>query len=394
MKRLTALFFVLFIALNVQSQESINMYIFGHSLIDHRPPMIPTPSDETTVPHWVYLLAEESGYAYTAGGQYGFLPQHANVPPVSQWGYDIVPPVWDSEMESFVDADITTILLTAGNFMQWQGPDEEYPTNPGVTPVSATETVFDWVEEQGNPVRYYIYENWPDMAEFLQNGFPPTVSEFEDYNQYIAGTFHDWWIVYHDALLASRPDMEVKMIPVGPSIRNLYTNLLNGMVPVTELYEDDAPHGRASTYFLAGLVTYMAVYQEKAPASYNVPEIVHEGIREKYPMIVDFIWNELEAFNDDDGNSRVFFDTGITDESNLVKSSKRIQVYPNPTTNQLIIKDFDEAYLRIFSSEGKEVWSQFIRSDQSIDIGHLSNGIYYLQLNAGKELFIDKIVVK
>lgn len=394
MKRLTVLFFVLFIALNVQSQESINMYIFGHSLIDHRPPMIPTPSDETTVPHWVYLLAEESGYTYTAGGQYGFLPQHANVPPVSQWGYDIVPPVWDSEMEPFADAEITTILLTAGNFMQWQGPDEEYPTNPGVTPVSATETVFDWVEEQGNPVRYYIYENWPDMAGFLQNGFPPTISEFEDYNQYIAGTFHDWWIAYHDALLASRPDMEVKMIPVGPSIRNLYTNLLDGMVPVAELYEDDAPHGRASTYFLAGLVTYMAVYQEKAPASYNVPEIVHEGIREKYPMIVDFIWNELEAFNDDDGNSRVFFEDGITDESSFVKGNKRIQLYPNPATNQLVIEGFDKAYLKIFSSEGKELWSQAIINGQSIDIEQLPSGVYYLQLNVGKELFIDKIVVR
>ena len=36
-------------------QTNVRNYIFGHSLIVHTPPQFPTPSDETTVPHWLTL---------------------------------------------------------------------------------------------------------------------------------------------------------------------------------------------------------------------------------------------------------------------------------------------------------------------------------------------------
>jgi len=85
----------------IYSQTTINQFIFGHSLIDHSPPLIPTPSNETTVPHWIYLLAQEAENSYAAGGKYGFLPQHAMPPYFAQWGYDIVPSVWDSDYEPF-----------------------------------------------------------------------------------------------------------------------------------------------------------------------------------------------------------------------------------------------------------------------------------------------------
>ncbi len=282
------------------------MFIFGHSLLDHRPPLIPTPSNETTVPHWLYLLSAEAGYDYAAGGQYGFLPQHANVPPISQWGYDIVPGVWESDTEAFSEADVSTVLITAGNFMQWQGPDEEYPGDPGITPISATETILDWLAAQGDDPKCYIYENWPDMAEYLPNDFPPSHSDFTNYDNYTQGAFHDWWIDYQDALLLSRPDLNVRMIPVGPILGKILTQVIPNQIPYTELYEDNAPHGRASTYFLASLVTFMAIYEEPAPASFSIPSIVHPVIQTNYQTIVNFIWDELNAFNLDNGDSRVF----------------------------------------------------------------------------------------
>ncbi|MFK7936086.1 MAG: T9SS type A sorting domain-containing protein, partial [Saprospiraceae bacterium] len=288
--------------------DPMKMFIFGHSLLDHRPPINPTPSNETTVPHWLFLLAQEAGYDYAAGGQYGFLPQHANVPPIAQWGYDLVPGVWESDTEPFSAADITTVLLTAGNFVQYQPPTEEYFSDPGITPINATETVFDWVDQQESGVRFYIYENWPDMAAFLNNGFPASTAEFANYNNFTLGEFHDWWIEYHDALLQSRANLEVKMIPVGPILSKIHTDLLAGQIPVSELYEDDAPHGRATTYFLASLITYMAVYEKQAPTNFTVPNIVHQTVRDNYANLVTFIWNELNAFNTTNGDSRVFFE--------------------------------------------------------------------------------------
>ena len=188
MKKLLFLLLVLAACTDTQAQQpNERLFIFGHSLIDHRPPLVPTPSDETTVLHWLYLLAQESGNSLAAGGKYGFLPQHANDPPFSQWGYDLVPGVWESDTETFAEANVTTVMITAGNFMQWQGPDEEYPGDPGITPISATETVFDWVKNQSATTRLIIYENWPDMAPFLAGDNLEDESEFTAYNNYLRG---------------------------------------------------------------------------------------------------------------------------------------------------------------------------------------------------------------
>ncbi len=287
--------------------DSVRMFIFGHSLLDHRPPLIPTPSDETTVPHWLHLLSQDVGAHYSATGQYGFLPQHANLPPFSQWGYDIVPPVWDSDLTSFASVDFNKILITAGNFIQWQGPTEPYYGGNGETPVSSTLDIMNWLEQQESGIDIYIYENWPDMAQYIAGElFPPTPAEFANYNAYTLGDFHDWWIDYQDILLAARPDINVRMIPVGPILANLLGNAPLSSIPILDLYEDNAPHGRATTYFLASLITQMAITNQVAPTTYDVPDIVHPLVEANYAAIVNNIWVALNNFNDDSGNSRVF----------------------------------------------------------------------------------------
>ena len=354
-------------------------YIFGHSLLDHRPPINPTPSDETTVPHWMYLLAQEAGYDYLAGGQYGFLPQHANVPPNAQWGYDIVPGVWDQDYESFADADINTILLTAGNFMQWQAPNLDYPSDPGISPVSATIQIFDWVEAQGDTPRYYIYENWPDMAGYLANGFPPAGNEFQAYSDYTNGAFHQWWVDYQDLVLALRPDLNVKMIPVGPIIDLILQETWpNTNIPFTELYEDDAPHGRPSIYFLAALTTYMATQGEKAPASFTVPGIVHPDLQENYTDIIDLIWDELLAFNFPTGESRVFFDQ--PNQVSVIHPTDQ-QWGPNPGFEGLTYQgDQPAQQIRVYNHLGQGLRTVLkLQPGDFLNLSDLPAGTYFLQ---------------
>ncbi len=288
--------------------DTTRMFIFGHSLLDHRPPAIPTPSDETTVPHWFHLLTEHDNNYFEIAGQYGFLPQHANLPPFAQWGYDIVPGAWESDTEDFSEADFNQILITAGNFMQWQGPDEPYPGEGGMTPISATEEIVDWLEVQEDSLGIYIYENWPDMAPYISGeSFPPSEMEFENYNDYTTGEFHDWWLEYQDSLLLSRPDINVRMIPVGPIMAQLFRDTILTEIPILDLYEDNAPHGRPTVYFVASLITYMAVHNEIAAMDYDVPPIVNSIVEDNYEALVNYIWNELNDFNDDSGLSRVFY---------------------------------------------------------------------------------------
>lgn len=359
----------------LMAQDSTKLFFFGHSLIDHRPPRIPTPSDETTVPHWLFLLAQQAGEPLGAGGQYGLLPQHANLPPISQWGYDIVPGVWESDLEPFSDADIDMAIITASNFAQWQGPDLEYPSIPGVTPISATEEIVDWLVGQEPGIRLYIYENWPDMGGFLNVDFPPSPTEWANYNQYLNEAFHDWWIDYHDALVESRVDFEIKMIPVGPIISTILSTPTFDSIPIDSLYEDDAPHGQSTIYFLAAMVTYAAIFEERPPLDYVVPSIVHSTVRNRYSDLCEIIWTELNKFDFENGESRVFFD--ISTRTDLT-GEKQLTIFPNPAGNQLILEINDIKHVHLIDTKGQS-WPVEL-NDHRIDVGSVPRGTYFLQV--------------
>jgi len=288
---------------DVPPTTDVRNYIFGHSLILH--------SDAANVPIWMQALAEHEGYTYAMSGQYGFADTHATeLPPDPQWGIQGVASPWDADTgESFSDIDFNTVLLTEANFRQYYPPTESDPDGflPEST-VDSTTAVFDWVADAEPGVRYVLYENWPDMGGYTDADFRasfPTADEMSTYHAYTSGEFHAWWAAYQDAMLAARPELNVRMLPVGPILAQLQTTVLAD-VPVEALYEDSAPHGQPTLYFLAGLVTYMGIYAAPAPADYVVPESVHPLVRELYPEIVDVIWSELQAFEDADGDSRVF----------------------------------------------------------------------------------------
>ncbi len=387
---LTAIALTVIINTNAQDYE-VRSFVFGHSLIVHESAI--TTSDETKVPHWVYMLAQEAGHTYACNGRYGFLPQHDDLPPFSQWGFDLVPSIWDSDLEPFDAANFNNILITAGNFIQYQPAHIPYDGLDGVTtPLSATTTIMDWVLTQEDSVSIYIYENWPDMAGFIANSFLPTADEFNSYNDYTTDDFHNWWIAYQDSLVERRHHIEVKMIPVGPIITDLLINTELGNIPVDELYEDDAPHGTPNIYFLAGLITYMSIYQEMAPTSYNPPVNLHEIIRRDYTTITQLIWNYLSNFNHLNGESRVFFEDPIT---NIEKNkSTQLSIYPSPCKAELTINalvDIDQIIW--MNMDGSTEITIPVASNSKINTSAFKNGVYFLKIIAGDQAIYRKIMI-
>jgi hypothetical protein len=84
MKFISYIVFLILYSISVSAQQDVRQFIFGYSLLDHRPPAVPTPSDETMIPHWLYLLADQGNHGYGATGRYGFLQQHINLPSFAQ----------------------------------------------------------------------------------------------------------------------------------------------------------------------------------------------------------------------------------------------------------------------------------------------------------------------
>lgn len=383
--------------INSYAQKNERTFIFGHSLIHHEFQVNPTPSQETSVPHWMHFLAAESGHEFAVGGQYGFLPQHANLPPISQWGFDFVAGAWESDTEPFSDADFTNILITPGNFIQWQSPDSEYPGDD-ITPIGATHLIFDWCIEQENSLNFFVYENWPDMAPYLANGFPPNESEWNAYLQYLNGDFHDWFVEYFEAVSLNYPNTCVRMIPVGTVINNLLKQDPFNQIPITELYEDDAPHGRASIYFLASIATYMAMYEERPSPDYTVDDIIHPIIRDNYDSAVDYIWQALLIAEDVSGKSTVFCSDNVSTANHNISRETAISIFPNPTGEELNLKNLEIGYnIELFNSGGHLVYSKSIdaATQNRINIAHIENGIYYLVVRdlESNVIFSDSILI-
>lgn len=376
--------------------DSVRLFAFGHSLIDHALADPPTPSNETVILHWMSIIADHANNHLAAGGKYGFLPTHANnLPPFAQWGYDTVQAVWDSDNESFAEAEISDIMITAANFIQWQPPTMPYYGPDSIyTPITATTTVFDWVDaQQSSEMHYYIYENWPDLGPYLANGTPPSATEWATYHDFSLGEFHDWWITYQDSLLLRRPALMPRMIPVGPILSELLTGDWLENIPFDDLYQDSAPHGRPSIYFLAGLISYMAIYAEPAPSDLPLDPIIHQDIRDHYIDIVNYIWAYLLDFNDPEGDSRVFFDDNSP--VHISVSAIDITLYPNPTSGYLYLDGTTHDYqIDVIDSLG-HVHSNHNGSGLiEINISTLPTGVFYLRLvnNTNGQLHIEKIL--
>lgn len=285
--------------------DNRRLYIFGHSLIHHEQNVHPVISNETSVPQWLYEFARFNGENLTVDGQYGFLRNYAHLPPVGQWGFDRVPQVW-GEGNHFKHLGFDTVILTAANFLQYQGPDEDY-YDEAISPLEVTTNIFNWIDRESPLSNIYIYENWSDMPSAGVNSFPPNSSEIKKYHSFNSyrGSFHRWWLDYHDGIVLNHP--RVKMIPVGPILSSLYSGLLHEL-EIDVLYEDDAPHGRPTTYFLAAMVTYMAINEKRTPEGFPIPFEIDPLIELLYNEVREEIWNQLENFNFSDGRSRVFFD--------------------------------------------------------------------------------------
>ena len=286
-----------------QGPEDLRLFIFGHSLIVHE--HTPSPTEEKKVPHWLSMIAGQDNKSFAADGQYGFLQNHANFNNISpQWGFPNVTSTWTNENTPFSQVDFNLIMMTPANFIQYQAPSAPYFDNPAVSPLSATLEIYDQSRAAHPGIPFYIYENWPDMGGY--GAFPGGV-DFARYNRDTrTGDFHQWFLDYHDALLSARPGSQIKMIPVGPLLSGLFTQTPLQGIPLTSLYEDDAPHGQPTLYFLASLVTYSAIYKTQPPANLNIPNTVHPLVRDNYTLVINYIWNELQNFDHESGESRVF----------------------------------------------------------------------------------------
>jgi hypothetical protein len=269
--------------------DDVSSYIFGNSLIHHL-----SPSDETTVPHWLHHLAVAAGKRYAVDGQWGF-PQDflKSLPPTDQWAFKQVPQVWNKASGPFEKAAFNTIITNPSNFVQDSPPDVVFkhfgPQDK--TPVDMTVELFDWVEKSKPGLRYFIYEGWSIMKPFSRR-FPPDAGSIAAFHAHNRGKYHDWYVKALEQIKAKRPGLDVRLIPVASVLAKMLTETPLRDIKPTELYSDLDPHGTNNIYFLAAVVTYTALYEAKAPENFAVPASLHPLVKAHYRQIADMACTE------------------------------------------------------------------------------------------------------
>ena len=270
-----------------QQMQERKVYVFGNSLVHHL-----TDSDDTTVPHWLNRIAQAGGNRLVLDGSWGFLRNFvSDLPARPGWSFREVRSVMGGG-SSFRSAGFDTVIITPANFIQYNAPDQPYDgENPDHTsPLEATGKLIGWIEAQSPDAQILIYEGWALMVGEVRR-FPPDAGELRNYHLHNLGSYHQWFQSYVRSLQAQFPDRDIGLIPVASVLARLYTE--TDLVPLgaSDLYEDDAPHGTATKYFLASLVSYAAIYGEAPPAGMNLPDSIHPAVRQNYTQIAEFIWN-------------------------------------------------------------------------------------------------------
>ena len=273
MKALLAALLVLFAP--PSRADDARLFVWGNSLVNHL-----TDSDETTVPHWLARLMAAGGHGFALDGAWGFPGDFAaNLPPQAQWRFDEVPRAWTSG--AFRMAGFDTAIVTPPNFVQSGDPAADLGTGPTLDQLGR---VLAWAEDQMDPAlspRFLVYEGWAKLDDIA--GFPPSAPGLRAWNDWVQGGAHDWYLDLA-ARLSDRIGRPVGLIPVGSVLSRLLSEPPLDAVPPEALFSDGAPHGTATTYLLAAMITYASLTGETPPPIALSPA-VHPLLAGRYDAV-------------------------------------------------------------------------------------------------------------
>ena len=79
---------------------------------------------------------------------------------------------------------------------------------------------------------------------------------------------------------------------------------------------------------------------------------------------------------------------------NIVKvESKKVSLYPNPTSGMLYIELDNSFDAVVYNYQGQVVMREY-NNDGQMNLSALSAGIYFVEIRDGNNVMIEKVIVK
>ena len=93
--------------------------------------------------------------------------------------------------------------------------------------------------------------------------------------------------------------------------------------------------------------------------------------------------------------AEVVVNVDICKGTDVVSQSKLIEIYPNPTQNQVTVKNKEAKKLQLFDVQGKLLQSVTVNNDnQNVNLSSYAPGTYYIQVTLSNDKIVSERVIK
>ncbi|MEM9058957.1 MAG: hypothetical protein AAGD13_00720 [Pseudomonadota bacterium] len=245
-----------------------------------------TTWNRTSYPYWVQQFVDADGDAWQFNGTFGFVSEEwaAGVFDVANSRY--LPPdpfgIFLGEADQkdgnsfntwpeFVAAGFSDIVIgNVHNFIYASDPDTVGQLGAeGVSPVDAASNLYVGYETNAPGSAYHYYNHWIQGHLYWSAPADPTGPERDAWNADNGGLYAQW---HDDVILHVREDnpaLTIGYIDVARVMSNVLAQAPMSAVPSSDLFDDSAPHGEPTLYWLAAAIWYRFVYGADAPAISN-----------------------------------------------------------------------------------------------------------------------------
>jgi hypothetical protein len=269
-----------------------DVFAYANSLHDHD---AGAGNANTSTGNWIARMARAApngGNIYTLGRQFGFA--NAWTTPPSAGGQEEVTSLMSGT--SWTNGNQIEIVEMVPDNFESVTTDPSSPNRFGFAYTTRLLQIIDaWELNAPNSDRVYaIYAGWPDMGPY---GDPAslTATQRSNYIAFALGPYQTWMELLVSQLRAARPALNIRLHNVNRATILAWRDTVVNTIPTGTLFEDDAPHGRSTAYFLAAVADYIEIYGEKPPAGFVFDPAwsVNSVVTSNYQAIVDNIYRTL-----------------------------------------------------------------------------------------------------
>ena len=371
-----------------QVSDTVDMYYYKNSLHNHLETGNSEATPSTNVGNWIarFTAVPSNPKTATLGSVFGFFPQWSVPPRANNFHAEITTPHLQKWTASWAQAEKIDLLGFVPDNFDGQSFNPSDTTNMGEAYVTKLLYLIDqWDSSAPNPNRrYVVYAGWPALNSYGGTNDDPstlTTAAIAKWQTYGLGDYQDWMELLVTQLQSARPNLDIRLHNINKAVLMCYQNTFVKDILPEKLFEDLAPHGRSTWYFLAAIAEYMEVFGEKPPASFQFQKdwAVDTTVTTNYQLVVDYIWSVIN-------------ENASTEEPSLVHANQ-IKIYPNPAQQTLFVGSQElNVHVDIMNALGQTVLTT--DNKNSIDVGDLKEGVYYVILQSNSFTQHHTIIIK